>query len=577
MGVTFRLASLLMAGVVTATVLTADDLGIVGAARSELRDLVERYSTDRGALQRRYPVELSPERFDRLRRFYEEWQARAKATPFSSLGVEGRIDHVLLRNRIDYEQRLLDRQERQLAEAASLVPFASTIIGQNDARLRMETLDAVKAASTLDALVKEIEGARKAAAADTPKLAAFRAQERLQELKRILESWHGYFSGYDPLFTWWAAAPYKKAVKELDGYRTHLREKVLGIKAEEDEPIVGTPIGRDALLADLASEFIPYAPEDLLAIADREFAWCEAEMKKAARDMGLGDDWKAAVEKVKTLHVEPGRQPDLVRDLAREAEAYLEQHGLLTVPPLAKEVWRMQMMTPERQKVNPFFTGGEVISVSFPTDAMDHADKLMSLRGNNIHFARATVFHELIPGHHLQGFMTARYNSHRRAFQTPFWGEGWALYWELLLWDRDFPRTPENRVGVLFWRMHRAARIMFSLRFHLGEMTPQECIDFLVDRVGHERANATAEVRRSFNGSYPPLYQLAYMMGGLQFRALHRELVASKKMTDRQFHDAVLTGGPMPVEMVRARVTAQLLAADHKASWKYAGDRPAAR
>ena len=53
-------------------------------------------------------------------------------------------------------------------------------------------------------------------------------------------------------------------------------------------------------------------------------------------------------------------------------------------------------------------------------------------------------------------------------------------------------------------------------------MTPQQCIDFLVDRVGHERANAEAEVRRSFNGTYPPLYQLAYMIGGLQFRALHR-------------------------------------------------------
>ena len=43
-------------------------------------------------------------------------------------------------------------------------------------------------------------------------------------------------------------------------------------------------------------------------------------MKKAARDMGFGDDWKAALEKVKTLHVEPGKQPELIRDLAREAD-----------------------------------------------------------------------------------------------------------------------------------------------------------------------------------------------------------------------------------------------------------------
>ena len=69
-------------------------------------------------------------------------------------------------------------------------------------------------------------------------------------------------------------------------------------------------------------------------------------------------------------------------------------------------------------------------------------------------------------------------------------------------------------------------------------MTPKECIDLLVDRVGHERDNATAEVRRSFTGSYGPLYQAAYLLGGLQLRALHRELVESGKMTDRAFHDA---------------------------------------
>src|SRR5262249_27380613 len=158
-------------------------------------------------------------------------------------------------------------------------------------------------------------------------------------------------------------------------------------------------------------------------------------------------------------------------------------------------------------------------------------------------FARATVFHELIPGHHLQGYMTQRYRTYRAPFGTPFWLEGWAVYWEMLLWDLGFPKSPENRIGMLFWRMHRCARVSFSLRFHLEEMTPQECIDYLVDRVGHERENATAEVRRSFNGSYGPLYQCGYLIGALQFRGLHREMVESGHMTNREFHDAILRGG----------------------------------
>jgi uncharacterized protein (DUF885 family) len=299
-------------------------------------------------------------------------------------------------------------------------------------------------------------------------------------------------------------------------------------------------------------------------------------MKKAAREMGFGDDWKAALEKVKNSYVEPGRQPALIRELAFEATDYVERHGLVTVPPLAKEVWRMEMMTPERQKIAPFFLGGEVIQVSYPTDGMTTEDKLMSLRGNNPHFSRAVAHHELIPGHHLQGFMTARYNAHRQAFSTPFWGEGWALWWEFLLWDRGFPRGPEDKVGMLFWRMHRAARIMFSLGVHTGTMTPEQAIDFLVDRVGHERANAEGEVRRSFEGSYPPVYQAAYMLGALQFRALHTELVKSGKMTDRQFHDAILQGGRMPVEMVRARLMQQSLPKDWKPAWRFYGD-PLAR
>jgi hypothetical protein len=545
------------------------------AATSELRDLVDRFVIDREALSRRYPVESSPERFDHLGRFYDDWRGRIAAIDFEPLGVEGRIDHVLLRNRVDYEKRLLAREESWLRETSALIPFAVDALAVNDARLRMESLDAAKAGAALDSLARRIDAARKeqeGRAGSVDRLGAFRAQEQISVAAEALRSWYEFYSGYDPLFTWWCQAPYKEVTRALEDYRKLLREEVLGIGPGEDEPIVGTPIGREALVADLASELIPYTPEELLVLAEREFRWCESELRKAAGEMGLGDDALAAIEKVKNLYVPPGEQPNLIRDLAREAEAYLEEHGLVTVPPLAKEVWRMQMMTPERQKVNPFFTGGEVISVSYPTDSMDQPDKLMSLRGNNIHFARATVFHELIPGHHLQAFMNQRYNAHRRAFRTPFWGEGWALYWEMLLWDRGFQRSPEDRVGMLFWRMHRAARIQFSLGFHLGRMTPEECIELLVERGGHELANAAAEVRRSFNGSYPPLYQLAYMMGGLQFRALHEEMVQSGKMTDREFHDSVLDGGSMPVEMVRVRIRKESIERDYKTRWKFLGE-----
>src|SRR5690606_24205656 len=151
----------------------------------------------------------------------------------------------------------------------------------------------------------------------------------------------------------------------------------------------------------------------------------------------------------------------------------------------------------------------------------------------------------------------------------PFLVEGWALYWELRLWDLDFPRSPEDRVGMLFWRSHRAARIIFSLGFHLGEMTPQECVALLVDRIGHEPRNATAEVRRSIQGGYGPLYQCAYLLGGLQLRELHAELVSSGRMSEREFHDAVLRENAIPIALIRARLSGATLERPELPRWRF--------
>ena len=63
-------------------------------------------------------------------------------------------------------------------------------------------------------------------------------------------------------------------------------------------------------------------------------------------------------------------------------------------------------------------------------------------------------------------------------------------------------------------------------------------------------------------------------MGALQFRALHKELVDSKKMTDREFHDAILHENEMPIEMLRANLERQKLTNDFSTTWKFYGDHP---
>ena len=340
--------------------------------------------------------------------------------------------------------------------------------------------------------------------------------------------------------------------------------------------IPGGAAGRDSLIRELQDQLIPYTPEQLMALADKEFAWTTAEMIKASRQMGFGDNWKVALEKTKQMHVPPGGQPAMIRDLIYDAIDYLRANDLITVGQVASESMRMSMMSAQSQLANPFFLGGSRIEVSFPTDGMEFDARQQSMRGNNRPWSHATAFHEMIPGHNLQGYVNQRYADYRANLGAggPFYGEGWALYWELMLYDKGFDKTPEEKVGALFWRMHRCARIIFSLKFHMGQWSPQEAIDFLVDRVGHERDNATAEVNRSFRGGYGPLYQAAYLLGGLELRGLRRELVDSKQITEKAFHDEILRQGSMPIALLRLGMTKQKLTRDMPIDWKFYGDLP---
>ncbi|HTF90081.1 MAG TPA: DUF885 family protein [Planctomycetota bacterium] len=562
--------------------ITPDPIGLaqlIHEPQSELAPAVRRWAIDADRLQRLYPVRSSPAFRARMSQFHRAWLAELTTVEWKTLSRPAQVDALALRTWIERRVAEIALAEKNDQRIAPLVGFAATITDLAEACARIEAVDARGAAEQLDRLAKAVSKQRKDLEAQYAKDAecvtrfdASRAAKRVDALAAALRRWFEFYDGYDPLFTWWAKAPYGEASRALDDYAKFLRERIVKVGSGEDD-IVGDPIGSEALSRALADEWIPYTAEELLALAEQQFAWCETELRRAANDMGCGDDWKRALELVKQSSVPPGEQPALIRDLTLESIAFLRAKDLITVPSLAAETWRMDMMSPDAQRSNPFFLGGDAIQVSYPTDTMSHDEKMMSMRGNNPHFSRAVVHHEVIAGHNLQGFMEDRYNQHRGVFSTPFWTEGWALYWEMLLWNKGFAATPEDRIGMLFWRTHRCARIVFSLKFHLGEMSSKECIDFLVERVGHERANAAAEVRRSFGGDYSPLYQVGYLLGGLQFMALHHEQVDSGKLTDRQFHDAVIRASSLPVELVRALFTQETLTPDMRTHWRFADPR----
>jgi uncharacterized protein (DUF885 family) len=436
-----------------------------------IQERITRITHDLQDLTEFYNIEISPKRTDKLQTFYQDELKSLKEAPFESYDQEGKIDYLLLQNFLETNIRKLDTEAKQYEELGTILPFAPSIIQLCERRQEMKPIEGQKAASELHSLSQKLTNTQSEIEKHeikSDKLTAFRAAKALNQLSQHLQEWFSYFNGYDPLFSWWVKAPFEKVDKQFSALESTIREKLVGIAPGDEDAIVGEPIGRGGLLANLSAEKITYTPEEVIRIGELEYEWCLKEIKSASKDLGY-KDWKEALEHVKDTYVEPGKQPQLIRDLALEAEAYVEKHDMVTIPPLAK-LWRMFMIPPEQQKVAPFFLGGPYILVSYPTNDMEHEDKLMSMRGNNPHFSRSTVFHELIPGHHLQFHQTLRHRPYRKLFRTGFWTEGWAFYWEMILWNCGFAEKPEDKIGMLFWRMHRCIRIVFSLKFHLGRI-----------------------------------------------------------------------------------------------------------
>ena len=361
---------------------------LISNTTSELAPVLERYSADLQSVNRRYDASDSPDQRARMRNFYSSWRQRLTEIPFDKLKQEGKVDYVLLDNRLKYQLALLDRADKERAEVAELLPFADKLLALQDRRRDLTPNDPVASARTLAAITKQIDSLRMKLEASgrgsaTPaisKTVANRAAADVDQVRNVVGGWYRYYDGYDPLFTWWAKEPYTALDAAMTNYARTIRTRLVGLPATGQQvaaagqaggrgagggggggaaggrggaggggggagatstaaaaatPIIGDPIGESGLAADLAHEMIPYTPQELMAIAEKEYAFSLSEAKKAAREMGLGDDWKAAMEKVKNTYVEPGKQPELIRELARQAEEFFAKHDWITIPDLA--------------------------------------------------------------------------------------------------------------------------------------------------------------------------------------------------------------------------------------------------
>ena len=145
--------------------------------------------------------------------------------------------------------RQLELQVKAEGATAPLTPFAPTIVGLEESRRRMEPIDPAKTAAVLAALGKQVDAARtsvEASLRSTPvkKTVGAEAAAAVTGLRATLRRWFDFYNGYDPLFTWWAAEPFKSADASLQTYATFLRERIAGMRAGRlSSPLAGAPAG----------------------------------------------------------------------------------------------------------------------------------------------------------------------------------------------------------------------------------------------------------------------------------------------------------------------------------------------
>ena len=195
-------------------------------------------------MRRPTQVPVSPARIARLKRYDMNWQAALGRLETSRLTPEAKTDLARLVGTIADNLAQLDADARTMAQVVTVVPFAPTIVKLVEARIRVDDMNAQRAAAEITAVTKEI--ARLTAA--PPRVNAEQARlgaTAVDQLRTITAEWFNFYNGYDPLFTWWMAGTYAKADEALKDYAALLRDKV----AAENLAVAASPASSEPVAA----------------------------------------------------------------------------------------------------------------------------------------------------------------------------------------------------------------------------------------------------------------------------------------------------------------------------------------
>ena len=165
---------------------------------------------------------------------------------------------------------------------------------------------------------------------------------------------------------------------------------------------------------------------------------------------------------------------------------------------------------------------------------------------------RTLAYHEAVPGHHFQIAIAQELKGlpmFRKLIPFTAYAEGWALYSERVAWEAGFQSNPLDNLGRLQAEMFRAVRLVVDTGLHAKRWTRERAIGYMIDYTGMGDDEVEAEIERYLVN---PAQALAYKVGMMKILELRERAknALGDKFDIREFHDAVLKNGSMPMTLL---------------------------
>ena len=293
---------------------------------------------------------------------------------------------------------------------------------------------------------------------------------------------------------------------------------------------------------------------------EREYETLAGALRASAQRIAGTDDWPRVLADLNQDHPPtPEAMREAYADWTERARAFLRERRLVTFPPGEvcvvdpSPAFQRPVLAVASYQMPPPFSASMTghFFVPFPPDGASPEDVQKRLEGNAYPSIPTTSVHEAYPGHHWQLVMAKSHPSAiRRGYRTPYFSEGWGLYAERMMREQGFFEDPRHEMCQYEATIFRAARIVVDTSLHMGEMSYEQAVRFMMEKANLPEPVARAEVTRYCAW---PTQASAYLTGCLEILRIRDRYFSRHGSSDvdtlRAFHDVIASSGGLPIAL----------------------------